>query len=112
MHARGKISQRSIHIITGDTENIQIVCGDCEPIIWITPVKGTRINPPTNTVAVVVDVGSNRGAIRIFEKEGGGYVNIIGMEEAGNQVIVPWDTNWWLRASGSLQVGYIVEKTK
>jgi len=87
----------------------EIGCGDCQPITWTTPPKGDRIDPPKNTVAVVIDVGSNRGAIRIYE-EGGARVGAIGMEEEGNQVTVPWKNNWKIRASGSLQVGYIVEK--
>lgn len=63
-------------------------------------------------MAVVVDVVDKQGAIRIFEKGGDKRVGAVGTESAGNMVIVPWDSNWWLRASGSLKVGYIVEKSK
>jgi hypothetical protein len=61
-------------------------------------------------VAVVVDVTNNKGAIRIFEKGGDNRVGAVTMEEAGNMVIVPWDSNWWFRASGALRVGYIEEE--
>jgi hypothetical protein len=61
-------------------------------------------------VAVVVDVVNNRGAIRIFEKDDSSRVDAVGIEEAGYLVIVPWNSNWWFRASGSLDVGYIIEK--
>jgi len=61
-------------------------------------------------VAVVVDLVYNQGAIRVFEKAGDTYVNIVGTEEAGNLVIVPWESTWWFRVSGSLRVGYIKAK--
>ena len=88
----------------------QIDCGDCEPITWTTPSKGTRIDAPSNAVAVVIDVVESRGAIRIFEKESDEYVDGVGTEEAGNLVIVPWDNHWRFRVSGSLRVGYAVPK--
>jgi hypothetical protein len=65
-------------------------------------------------VAVVVDVVHNRGAIRIYDKKDGSSgepIDGVGIESAGNVVIVPWDSDWWLRVSGSLQVGYIVERS-
>ena len=52
----------------------------------------------------------NQGAIRVFEKEDDTYVNIVGTEEAGNMVIVPWKSTWWFRLSGSLRIGYIKVK--
>ncbi|KFX97011.1 hypothetical protein V490_02996 [Pseudogymnoascus sp. VKM F-3557] len=94
--------------ILKDCKN-ETTCGDCEPITWTAPLKGTRIDPPANTFAVVVDV-HNRGAMRIFEGNGNSYIDGVTVEEAGNLVIVPWDSGWWFRASGSLRVGYIVEK--
>lgn len=84
-------------------------CDNCD-ITWTTPSKGTRIDPPATTLAIVVDVVHSQGAIRIFEKSDDEYVDGVGTEEAGNRVIVPWKSNWWFRASGSLQVGYIVGK--
>jgi len=85
----------------------ETACNECEPINWTTPSKGTRIDPPTNTLAVVVDVVNNRGAIRIFERKGDKYVDGVTMDDRGNMVIIPWDSNWWFRASGALRVGYI-----
>ena len=29
------------------------------------------------------------------------YVNIIPIEEAGNKVIVPWESTWWFRVVGT-----------
>ena len=85
-----------------------------EHISWTTPSKGVQIFPPSNTLAivVVVDLVDNRGAIRIYEKSDDKQVDMVGIEEAGNLVILPWDTKWWFRASGSPQVGYIAGKEK
>jgi hypothetical protein len=53
----------------------------------------------------------NRGAVRIFEKDSGEYIDGVGIEEAGHRVIVlPWRTNWCFRVSGTVGVGYIEEK--
>lgn len=62
-------------------------------------------------MAVVVDVVDKRGAVRVFEKDGDKRVVAVGTQDAGNMVIVPWDSKWWLRASGSVDVGYVVKKT-
>ncbi|EER43769.1 predicted protein [Histoplasma capsulatum H143] len=70
--------------------------------------KATRIDPPQNSVAVVVDVVESQGAIRIFERKDDSYVNGVGTEEAGHMVIVPWNSGWWFRVSGSIRVGYAV----
>ncbi|OJD26560.1 hypothetical protein ACJ73_02050 [Blastomyces percursus] len=85
-------------------------CDACDSITWTTLPKATRIDPPENSVAVVVDVVNSQGAIRIYEKEGDSYVDGVGTEAAGHMVIVPWDSGWWLRVSGSLQVGYAIAK--
>lgn len=45
--------------------------------------------------------------MRIFEKKGGDYVSGVGLEDAGNLVIIPWNSGWWLRPSGSLRIGYV-----
>ncbi|KAH6719536.1 hypothetical protein BKA61DRAFT_278006 [Leptodontidium sp. MPI-SDFR-AT-0119] len=84
-------------------------CGDCD-ISWTTPPKRTEITAPEETVAVVVDVVNYQGAIRIYQKGSNKSVDAVGMEEAGKLVIVPWDSDWWFRASGSLRVGYIKKK--
>lgn len=84
-------------------------CGNCD-ITWTTPPKRTEITAPEETVAVIVDVVNNQGAIRIYQKGSNKRVDAVGIEEAGNMVIVPWDSNWWFRASGSLRVGYIKKK--
>lgn len=85
----------------------EVACGECKPISWSTPVKGTQIDPPTQTDAIVVDLVESQGAIRIFETASGEYLAGAGTEEAGNFVIIPWSSNWWFRVSGSLRVGYI-----
>lgn len=41
-------------------------------------------------VVIVVDLVQNRGAIQIFKKESGEYVDGVGTEEEGFRVIIPW----------------------
>lgn len=86
-------------------------CGNCDhTITWTTPEKGKITTPPENTVVIIVDVRSNRGAIRIFQKSGGEYLDGIGTEQAGNLVIVPWSNTWYISAAGSLRVGYVASR--
>jgi hypothetical protein len=89
----------------------QINCGDCKPISWTNPLKGESTTPPTGTVAIVIDVRGNKGAIRIYEVSGRSFRGSVGLEEAGKMVIIPWDSGWYYSAAGSLPVGHIVEKT-
>jgi len=84
--------------------------GDCESITWTNPEKGTRIYPPVHTLAVVVDLTDGQGALRFFELETDKFVDMVGMEDAGKQVLVQWSKQWWLRISGQLRIGYIVGK--
>jgi hypothetical protein len=57
-------------------------------------------------VAVIVDLISARGAIRIFDQQDT-YVDGVGTADAGNLVIVPWDIDWWFYVSGYLTVGFV-----
>lgn len=57
-------------------------------------------------MAVVVDLISARGAIRIYDQQSS-YVDGVGTAEAGNLIIVPWDINWWFSVSGYLSVGLV-----
>ena len=72
--------------------SIQAGCGECHPIEWTTPLKATRIDPSPNTMAIIVNLVDGQGAIRIYEKENDTYINIVGIEEAGNIVIIPWQS--------------------
>ncbi|CAG8901412.1 unnamed protein product [Penicillium egyptiacum] len=88
----------------------EVTCDLCDRINWTTPSKGVQTTPPPRTVAIVVDVVQNRGAIRIFEKESGEYIDGVGTEEEGFRIIIPWRDTWRFRASGVVEVGYIVAK--
>jgi hypothetical protein len=59
-------------------------------IQWSKPPKLAHLSPPPSTVAIVVDVISNQGAIRILNKDGK-FVDMVGIEESGYRVIIPWD---------------------
>lgn len=88
----------------------QTNCGDCDPLVWLTPTNNVRMNPPENTV-VVVDVRGNQGAIRIVDKKDNKYVDGIGTEETRKLVMVPWNSNWWYYTIGSIRVAYIGKKS-
>jgi len=85
--------------------------GDCEDPTWITPPNRKRIYPPVGTVAIVVDVRTNRGAINIHEKESNEFIDGVGIEEAGKLVIVPWDSTSYYYAVGTVRVAYIKLKS-
>ena len=51
-----------------------------------------RTSPPAETVALVVNVGDNVGAISIFETSSKKYVDGVGTEEAGKLIMIPWNS--------------------
>ena len=61
-------------------------------------------------MAIVIDVEKDKGRIRIYAKDGDKHLDGVGIEWTGSKVMVPWDNDWWFRASGSLPVGYILSK--
>lgn len=87
--------------------SIQVGCGECYPITWTTPSKATPIEPPPNTMAVIVNLVDDQGVVRMYKKESNIWVDTVGTEEAGYMVILPWQSTWWFRVSGSLRVGYV-----
>lgn len=71
----------------------------------------TRIEhtPAASIKAIVVDATS-KGAIRIFEKGKDERIDSVGMQEDGQMVLIPWNSNWWFRVSGTLRIGFLEEK--
>ena len=55
---------------------------------WIILLNRKRIYPLVSTIAIVVDVRTNRRAINIYKKESNKFINRVGIEEAGKLVIV------------------------
>ncbi|KAF2175341.1 hypothetical protein K469DRAFT_702363 [Zopfia rhizophila CBS 207.26] len=88
----------------------QTDCGDCTTPTWISPQNRTRIYPPDNTAAIVVDVRNNKGAVNIHKKDSSEFVDMVGTEESGKLVIVPWNNSWFYYSVGSLKVGYIAKQ--
>ncbi|KAL1979077.1 hypothetical protein VTN96DRAFT_7089 [Rasamsonia emersonii] len=72
-----------------------------------------KTSPPANTIAVLVDISSAGGAIKIGEASdnalGVGAVGMVGTEDAGDLVIVPWNVGWWYYSIGSIGIKYIVK---
>ena len=85
--------------------------GDCDSPVWISPSKNVRMEPPENTVVVVVDIRSNQGAIYIVNKQTDGYVDHVGTDVAGNLIMVPWNKDWWYYCLGSTRLAYIGNKS-
>jgi len=82
--------------------------GDSNSISWTAPPRGQSITPPTGTIAIVVDVRENKGVIRVYEASSRTHCGNVGLEEAGNLVIIPWNSGWYYSTAGSLPVGHIV----
>jgi len=69
------------------------------------------VDPPKDTVAVVVDVRGGQGAIRIASTQENKNVDDVGpVKGAGNLVIVQWKSDWWYYAIGSVRVAHIRKK--
>jgi len=84
-------------------------CGDCKAPDWITP-DGKRTTPPSGTVAVVVDMRNNVGAVLIHERRDGTYKGGVGTEDEGHMVLVPWNDDWYYYSIGSTRLAYIMKK--
>jgi len=80
------------------------------------PVWKTTTNPqihssfPDKTVAVVIDVRQQIGALRIFENDTGKYLDGVGTEEKGKLVMIPWNKTWNYDTVGSIRLGYILQR--
>ncbi|KAL4788738.1 hypothetical protein BDV19DRAFT_195512 [Aspergillus venezuelensis] len=84
---------------------------DCECIKWTALPRATRIKPPPEAIAIVVDVTTSQGAIHITNDDGL-YIDMVGTEFAGHLVLVPWYNSWSLRGSGTIEVGYVIVKER
>lgn len=88
------------------TNESQTGCESCRPIEWKFPTEETRMTPPRSTLAVVVDVRALKGALIIMDSSNQ-YVGGVGMEEAGNCIMVLWTEGWWHYCNGTTRIGYI-----
>lgn len=74
-------------------------------IEWETPSQGSVVTPPSNTIAITVDLVKSPGAIHI--REGDTWIDGIFIDDVnGHLVIVPWDNKWSFRVAGSPRIGY------
>nr|KMM68948.1 hypothetical protein CPAG_05271 [Coccidioides posadasii RMSCC 3488] len=60
-------------------------------------------------MAIIIDVVHDKGRIRIYKKDSDNHIDGVGIEWTRHKVMVPWNNNWWFRASGSLPVRYIIK---
>jgi len=82
---------------------------DCAEPTWTTHQDGDDVTPPDGTVAIVVDLRNAWGSIRIYQKQSDDYVDMVGMDEKPNLVIVPWQGDWTYLCTGSPQVGCVMK---
>lgn len=91
----------------------QVAHDSCKLIHGPTVEVVFQTSPPTDTVAVVVDISSAGGAIKIGEASdnnlGVTAVGMVGTEDADSLVIVPWESGWWYYTIGVITVRYIVK---
>lgn len=72
--------------------NGKLSCDECDSITWFDPNRGSRIDVPSNIVAIAVDRINHRGAIRVYDQ--GKYVGGVGSETAEDVIVIPWELNW------------------
>lgn len=68
------------------------------------------VSPDDNIVAVIVDVrkpSSSSGALYILERRTGGYLDMVGLECKGYNVIVPWRSGLELLSLGECRVALV-----
>lgn len=81
-----------------------------ESLEWITPTNNVHITPADRTVALVIDLRTNKGAIFIHQQSDGKYVAGVGIEESGNIVIVPWNQDWYYFSIGTVRLAYAITR--
>ncbi|EJT68892.1 hypothetical protein GGTG_13556 [Gaeumannomyces tritici R3-111a-1] len=79
-------------------------------ITWVELPTQKEHFPPQATIALVVDVPENKGAIKVYERKNDEYVGMVGSAYANSMVIIEWNEGWWFRVVGSIRVGYITNK--
>ncbi|PYH75364.1 hypothetical protein BO82DRAFT_33180 [Aspergillus uvarum CBS 121591] len=91
----------------------ELSCPRCTIVPGPTTEVVYKTLPPTNTIAIVVDISSSGGAIKIGESAnnnlGVAAVGRVGTEDATDLVIVPWNVDWWFYSIGSVSIQYIVK---
>ena len=61
---------------------------------------------------MIVDVRGGQGAINIVKTQDNEYVDKVGpMKGADDLVIVPWQSDWWYYAIGSVRVAHVEKKS-
>ena len=75
-------------------------------------------SPPTNTVAVVIDISTTGGALKVHKTSdnswGNEYIGMVGSSDdkefITKLVIVPWVAGWHYRSIGAIKIKYAVKK--
>jgi hypothetical protein len=97
------------HTTNSITNTYQTGCSDCGFSEWIVPTQDHDLEPPGNTIAVIVDLRSDQGKNILYSKDGDGFSDRIGTNgQDGNLIIVPWKRQWGYFAIEETRIAYIL----
>jgi hypothetical protein len=72
-------------------------------------------SPPSNTLAVVVNISSDGGSLKVYRTSdnrwGNDFIDKVGTEdcERGTKlVIIEWEPTWWYRSLSAIETRYVV----
>jgi len=90
-------------------EETEVSCLDPS---WYDEPDTTRIRPPKDTVAIVVDMRNvTASSVQIFTTQDV-YINEVDMDDRGFLVMVPWRSDWTYFCVGGCPVGIIRQRGK
>ncbi|KAH8695684.1 hypothetical protein BGW36DRAFT_429545 [Talaromyces proteolyticus] len=98
--------------VSSDDEILGIVkskgiCDESATLRWIPVNIGDPTEPSSETAAVIVDLTTSRGALRIYDKSTDSLIGGVFMDVDSGRTMVPWSNSWCFRASGSPRLAYI-----
>ena len=96
----------------------ELYCGECE--IQAGPFTESiyQTCPPTNTLAVIVNISNAGGSLKVYKTSdnqwGNVFIDKVGTEDCENGdklVIVSWETDCWYRSLGATAIKYVIKIT-
>ncbi|KAF2444652.1 hypothetical protein P171DRAFT_431450 [Karstenula rhodostoma CBS 690.94] len=95
----------------------ELKCGECEIRAGPSTESIYKTSPPTNTLAIIVNISNAGGSLKVYKTAdnqwGNVFVDKVGTEdcEDGNKIVIAsWEADWWYRSLGETGIKYIVKK--
>lgn len=68
--------------------------------------------PPSGTIALLIDISPIGGAVKVWQRLNDGNLGVslvgsVGIQDANDLVLVPWNESWEFYAYGNVQVHYV-----